>query len=249
MRRLRWICLLFFIFDESRGYCVGDLLEEYEEISKRDGKVKAIKWLCKQVISSSSYLIRKHPLSALTWFRNSLARVVSLTDVKGLRIVLISSALCLLLFISLFYFYSTRKNSLRAKLDYREIVSEPDLTDPNIQTAVLVPGLVRSAEPTNRIEVPPSTAILRVHLHVLGGEVGKSYQVRLTNIDAGEVFTVKGLKCSDNKIISINLPARVIPSGDYMLTVSNAEDGSIYDRQNYYFRVLQKSNTRSISEE
>lgn len=262
LRKLRWICLLFFIFDKSKGYCVGDLLEEYDELCKRAGKVKAIKWLCKQVVSSSSYLISNPLLRASTWCKNSWAKVI--TPIKSFGITsakiasrfrapffirIYTSAFLLLLLLSLaFYIFQLAPKTPRLEAQYQELIPKPDLIDPKMPTVALKqrPLLRSSVEDSiTRIEESLSTSYVRFQLEIYEGEIGKSYRVTLTSMRGGEMLTVPGLKIVD-KNISIILPMQLIPEGDYILTVSQDEEGPIQD---YFIRVKRKGNTKSLDEE
>jgi hypothetical protein len=124
---------------------------------------------------------------------------------------------------------------------YQELVPNPDLVDSRMMKVVLKPtALLRSdGQPITRIVLDSSIQTIRFQLELPYKEVRESYQVSLTGIDNKKMLTVGNLKVLDNKDISIILPARFIPEGDYMLTVSNDEEGPIQD---YLFRVIGKGN-------
>jgi hypothetical protein len=244
LERPRWISSLFSVFDQSKGNCIGDLLEEYEEIIETNGRLRATKWLSAQVTGSISYLTRGRSLNisgvsrtwsrGLEWLRS--LRVV-FAPTRPSRVWNYGLAMSLLLALSLliFYFYFGRPK--RSNL-VAELVSLNNFVDPRNPTFVLKPTmLVRGPDhDLTRIEIDYTSAIVQLQIELPQHQTALAYKVRLRRVDVGELFTIEGLKRLDNNAVSLVVPTRVFEEGDYLLTV--LEDD--VPLQDYVFRVMRK---------
>lgn len=111
----------------------------------------------------------------------------------------------------------------------------------SVLSVALAPTAVRGAEQSSMVTVPADKDLLQFELQMLGGEQ-QSFEATLQTPEGPEIFTVRGLRAGDwrgGKAVSLLVPARQLPGGDYILTLR----GASRDRQTsvvgeYYFRIL-----------
>jgi hypothetical protein len=119
---------------------------------------------------------------------------------------------------------------------------KPPPSEPPIAVAsfVLLPGALRGPGEMTRVAVPRGErAILRLSL-VLEDPAPGTYQAELANADGQTVTVRKGLKPYKNgqtKIV-IDLPARLVQTGDYQIKLGRQTDGQLESVGRYYFRAL-----------
>jgi hypothetical protein len=115
--------------------------------------------------------------------------------------------------------------------------SEPPVA---VATFVLLPGALRGPGETTRVAVPRGErAILRLSL-ILEDPAPGTYQAELANADGQTVTVRKGLKPYKNgqtKIV-VDLPARLVQTGDYQIKLGRQTDGEFAAVGRYYFRAL-----------
>lgn len=115
--------------------------------------------------------------------------------------------------------------------------SEPPIA---VATFVLLPGALRGPGEMTRVAVPRGErAILRLSL-VLEDPAPGTYQVELANEDGQTVTVRKGLKPYKNgqtKVV-VDLPARLVQTGDYQIKLGRQTDGQFASVGRYYFRAL-----------
>lgn len=264
-RKTSWSSVLFFLVDRSKADCVADLLEEFHERDDRDGRLRAIKWLCKQLVSSSAYLIPKPHLKFTAWlkesctrFKESCTRLVepsNLVPIQANRLAFASRipltirspvailGLAILLTVPFLYSYVTYKRQLRSNA-YKELLALNERVDSRLPVVVLEPtSLMRGGgNSTTRVEVEDSTQVIHFQLELPKEHFGGSYGVDLKAVDAGRLVTLMGLNTRDGKHLSIVLPRSLIPNGDYLLTLLDAQGNSL---QEYNFRLKSKQNGSS----
>lgn len=223
LRKQRWVKVFDLLIDNSRGYCLGDLIEEYEERCKRQGKLKSIVWLCREMARSRSYLISYSHLRAwLTGLWSRIAVAIRSFRMKAAKLILRPQiAMPYLAFSVLFAAFV--------------FLSQPQLQQrTNSQTAILVPRSMARSDggPIPRIAIDPTVSVMRFELALPFEEAELLYEVTLSNLDR-ELLVVKGIKPVNNKL-SISIPASLFQTGDYVL---NASPGSNSRRYSYFFRV------------
>ena len=119
---------------------------------------------------------------------------------------------------------------------------KPPPSEPPIAVAsfVLLPGALRGPGEMTRVAVPRGErAILRLSL-VLEDPAPGTYQAELANADGQTVTVRKGLKPYKNgqtKIV-IDLPARLVQTGDYQIKLGRQTDSQLESVGRYYFRAL-----------
>ena len=121
---------------------------------------------------------------------------------------------------------------------------KPTPPEPPIAVAsfVLLPGALRGPGETTRVAVPRGErAVLRLFL-VLENPAPGTYRAELANAD-GQMVTVRdNLKPRANgqtKIV-VDVPARLIQTGDYQIKLARQTDGQLEAVGRYYFRALQE---------
>ena len=217
--RKRWVKVFDLLIDNSRGYCLGDLIEEYEERCKRQGKLKSIAWLCREMVRSRSYLISYSHLRAwLTGLWSKFAVAMRSFRMKALRPQIAMAYLAFSVLFAAFVF------SNQTQLQQRT----------NSQTVTLVSmSMDRSAGGSiPRIAIDPTVSVMRFELILPFEEAELLYEVTLSNLDR-ELLVVKGIRPVDNKL-SISIPASFIRTGDYVLNASPGSNSRVYS---YFFRV------------
>lgn len=117
--------------------------------------------------------------------------------------------------------------------------SEPPIA---VASFVLMPGALRGYGEMARVAVPRGDrAVLRLSL-ILEEPGAGTYQAELANADGQTITVRKGLKPSRNgqtKIV-VDLPARLVQSGDYQIKLGRQTDGGFESAGRYYFRALQE---------
>ncbi len=121
---------------------------------------------------------------------------------------------------------------------------KPTPSEPPVAVAsfVLLPGALRGPGEMMRVAVPRGErAILRFSL-VLENPAPGTYQVELANADGQTVIVRNHLKPRANgqtKIV-VDVPARLIQTGDYQIKLARQTDGLLESVGRYYFRALQE---------
>lgn len=119
---------------------------------------------------------------------------------------------------------------------------KPTPSEPPVAVAsfVLLPGALRGPGEMTRVAVPRGErAILRLSL-ILEDPAPGTYQAELANADGQTVTVRKGLKPYKNgqtKIV-VDLPARLLQTGDYQIKLGRETDGQFTSVGRYYFRAL-----------
>ncbi len=111
----------------------------------------------------------------------------------------------------------------------------------SVFTAVLTPGQVREAEPTNRISVPKGSDAIRLELVLLGQEYN-TYDAVVLNDSGVEVWKEQSLRAvqkDGRRLIDVNVQERLLSSGDYQVRLTGRQsNGSSEPLPSYRFRVL-----------
>lgn len=110
--------------------------------------------------------------------------------------------------------------------------------DPNAPPLVALPPLLLRGE-GKQINAPPG-GVVRLRLELPAGSY-ESYRATLRAVGGDELFTLPGLRpplAGREQSLELNLPANVLPPGDYLLNVSGMKpDGKPEDVADYSFRI------------
>lgn len=119
--------------------------------------------------------------------------------------------------------------------------SPPEPTAPvAIANAVLLPGALRSAGDMTRVAVPRGERdVVRISL-VLENPEPAIYQAEVTTAEGQSVAVRSNLKprANGHTKVTLELPARLLQSGDYQVKLSRKTDGQTESVGRYYFRAL-----------
>jgi len=109
---------------------------------------------------------------------------------------------------------------------------------------VLSPGLVRDVSGPKQLLIPPGVAALRLQLDLKKKGEYLSYRVVLKTLDGSELWSQDVRRVQSNeagRAIVLSLPGKLIPEGDYVLTLLGATaDGTFAEVDDYYFSVVKK---------
>jgi anti-sigma factor RsiW len=104
----------------------------------------------------------------------------------------------------------------------------------------LSPTLNRASGEMARIVVPVEAKIVQMRFP-LTPEPYRSYQATLSTIEGNEIFTLASLQpiiVDGNRTLMLNIPARVLVHGDYLLKLRGVtETGNLADAVEYPFRI------------
>lgn len=110
----------------------------------------------------------------------------------------------------------------------------------NVFVATLMPGLTRDGGELKRLSIPPGADTVELRLF-LSSDEGQSYRAELLTSGRVSVLVVNDLKPQmqgSEKIITLNLPAKILKRDDYLVRVSRREADGDYQKTNgYQFRV------------
>ena len=110
-----------------------------------------------------------------------------------------------------------------------------------LYAAVLKTGQTRGGGPENKFGVPTGTGTIELKAELQGNSY-PSYQAVITDENKSEIARAKNLRetnDSGTRILKWDIPARLLPPGDYSLRVSGVDaNGKIEELRSYPFRVL-----------
>ncbi len=141
------------------------------------------------------------------------------------------------------------RRALEAQLAYLNDPQNTGSENPNqkaplpssILNVTLTPILIRSEKQTSAVTIPPDKEIVQFRLVLMEGE-HQSFDAVMQTLEGSTLFTVRRLQATTEdggKVVSLKVPARLLPDGDYLLKLQGtSRDGQINDIGEYYFRVL-----------
>ena len=110
----------------------------------------------------------------------------------------------------------------------------------NVLAVVLTPGLTREGGEIKRITIPPGTGVVRLQLEIPKNDYN-NYRVSVVSVDRTTVWSGNHVQASDQggtKLITADVPAASLTSGDYQVKVSGQlPNGTFEDTASYSFRV------------
>jgi hypothetical protein len=103
----------------------------------------------------------------------------------------------------------------------------------------LAPGLTRAADGGSIVSIPEAATALRLRMEH-DGKPCSLYRITLRTPEGRLVWTAAGVEPLEagRKVVAADVPADLLTSGDYVLTLSGREAGSRFeDLADYQFRV------------
>ncbi|HEX5731889.1 MAG TPA: hypothetical protein VF131_03555 [Blastocatellia bacterium] len=106
---------------------------------------------------------------------------------------------------------------------------------------IIAPGSVRDKGQINRVDLTTDIRQLRLELK-LQGENYQSYRVEVRTVEGKSIWKEVNLRArqqAGEKSVVTTLPARHLPEGDYLVTLSASAAGRGYEKvATYYFTIL-----------
>jgi cell division protein FtsB len=119
----------------------------------------------------------------------------------------------------------------------------PEKQSPKIASFVLTAGLTRGAGSVNAVAIPKGSDTVKLETYFRQGDY-KEYRTAIRTAEGAEVWSQPKLRAQSKgpiKTIALKLPANLLHSGEYILTVSGVnsrEENEIINE--YPFKVLKK---------
>ena len=102
----------------------------------------------------------------------------------------------------------------------------------------LTPGLSRDIDSTKRLTIPSGVTQLRLQLKLKRPGTYQSYQAVLQTLDGAELWQ-RTLPRSASQAVTVTLPAKSLPSGDYLLLLKGkAAAGEWEEVDEYHFNTV-----------
>lgn len=120
--------------------------------------------------------------------------------------------------------------------------NNPDQTASGIISLVLSPGLVRASAAAKRLVIPPDARLVTLQINVRGDDY-KSYRAVIRTVEGREVWSKSELKAQPKgagKVIFLRLPASVLATEDYILTLSGVDAAGAAIIDEYSFSATKK---------
>jgi hypothetical protein len=116
-----------------------------------------------------------------------------------------------------------------------------DIPSPIIASLIIAPGSVRDRGIVNRVVLITNVQQLRLELK-LQGEEYQSYKVEVKTVEGKSIWKGVNLKAQQRAVersLVAKLPAKQLPEGDYLVTLSGRASGGGYEEvATYYFTIL-----------
>jgi len=139
---------------------------------------------------------------------------------------------------------SDKGSKLRSDVERFEkgALTRPSLSSPRAQGRVLSlalsPLIFRGAGPPQEIEITPRTEWIRLEMHP--AESGSSlFDAILSTIEGKRVWVRQSIRSEFDTVI-LEIPARKIPAGDYILTLTPSSRDVRGEADRYFLRVIRK---------
>ena len=111
-----------------------------------------------------------------------------------------------------------------------------------VATLVLTPGVVRDSGSSNRLTISPDTLLVTLRLE-LADHAYETYRAVLQDDGGSEVLTRNKLKperSGPNQFVVFTLPAKDLPTDDYLLKLSGANKAGEFDPLNSYSLAVRR---------
>jgi hypothetical protein len=114
----------------------------------------------------------------------------------------------------------------------------------SVLSFILAPGLVRDVDGPKRLTIPPSVNQVRLQLTLKRPGAYRSYRVVLQTLDGAELWQ-QNLPSTRpqtaGQSVTVNLPAKLVPPGDYVLALKGrAAGGELEELDEYYFSTVRQ---------
>ena len=113
----------------------------------------------------------------------------------------------------------------------------------NTVAFTLIPGLVRGADEPRKLIIPRGAELVRINLDFEQGDY-KNYRAVLETVDGKRILRSGPLITRSNKsgkIVTLELPARLLTKGDYIVMLSGVSaGGNLEPVDEYYLDVVKK---------
>jgi anti-sigma factor RsiW len=134
-----------------------------------------------------------------------------------------------------------REEVIRELEREREGLAETRPTQPTVLSLALLPGIPRSGSVHPKLVLPQSARLVRLQIGIEPGDEHKTYRVELHTQAGQPVWSQDNLSSRSGRSIVVNLPARLLSTGKYELTLKGITDGGqTEDVGYYYFDVMKK---------
>lgn len=146
-----------------------------------------------------------------------------------------------------------RERAARAELEQKSAQQKeaaaqqqtpPASSAPTLLSFILTPGLARDVAGPKRLVVPASARLLRLQLDLQRPGAYSAYRAVLQTLDGAELWNQdlpRLRKTAVGQAAVINLPARLVPPGDYMVLLKGAPTGGAYEEiEDYYFSTVKQ---------
>jgi Sec-independent protein translocase protein TatA len=109
---------------------------------------------------------------------------------------------------------------------------------------VLSPGLLRDVNGPKRLLIPPGVGALRLQLDLKKRGDYPRYRVALKTLDDAELWSQDVARAhvpGVGRAVILSLPAKLLPEGDYVLTLLGATaDGALAEIDDYHFSIVKR---------
>jgi len=139
-----------------------------------------------------------------------------------------------------------RRDQLLAELEKRRAAQQESKThsQPSFVSLLLTAGLVRdSGADTPRLVIPEGIEKVRLQLKIKEGGYPR-YRASVETADGRNIRTLQNLRPSPSNIFTIQLPSRILTSGEYVLALSGVDvNGESDSLSKTLFHVESKART------
>jgi len=102
----------------------------------------------------------------------------------------------------------------------------------------LTPGVVRESSQWTKFSLTTDKKTVSFRLDLAANDYA-NYEAALQTLEGQQKLTKKGLKVSKANLVLFDVPASMLPAGDYRIVLSGANStGPANEISSYYFRVL-----------
>lgn len=121
--------------------------------------------------------------------------------------------------------------------------ASPTAERPALLSVLLTPALVRSGGETQQITITHGTAQVQLRMKPDSSDYAR-FQVSLKSVEGAEILTRQAVRPATTRtgpVVAVSLPARLLPAGDYILTLSGlTTTGESEEVNRYFFRVTHR---------
>ena len=113
----------------------------------------------------------------------------------------------------------------------------------SIATFILPPGLTRNTDEPEKLIVPAAVRSMQLQLDLEREEDFQSYTVELRTARGNLVWSKSGLplkQTSYGRAVLVTIPAKLVPNGEYELTLKGSNRGNVQAVGYYYFIALKR---------